>query len=1108
MARPGFPFGMTVPDCVGMVPRRRLTDVFSRIAPSLSAISAPAAYGKSVLAAQLASEWGKGPAIWVSLPGGCSSDAQIMSAILERISPGARASARRTPGLVESPAFVDLLDSVQNAIRESVGPGTCLVLDNLAPDASEALKALAEIPQASASAVDCVVATIRQAPGTTPSIGAWWGIDASELLLDDDEAASLARQFLGDIDDQSLDRLLQASGRQAGLFSVLAKCAASHPVSIERLRRPHPQIRILLEGLAASQLDHHQVHLLQVMGLLGQGTASDLELLQPGFASAELTAVGEALPLVSVGDSMPNRTFRVHEIAQRTFASPAALWDRDRDAFNRLAQMLEERGDAARALEMVVDAADTETVRRWTRSLGRRLLEAGFRDPLDRAFARIGAIELIDDPQLLVLKAAAELDQGRAEDARRSAQVALDIAQYAGDQVIVADALVTLSQVEAALGAFVLSRSYADRAAGLCAGLGDAGLEAQLRGRRLLMSSLIGDADSYLADKQAAFAAVARSGQGRDDEAPALVSFFAGTACGALNGEWSESVGMLEAACRSSKLAFGVRASAMHNLSDALLQTGRVDRAASTLQALQDLLARGSATPPDTGQCLTTGLRATRGETKDLLEETCEACARFWSEGQRVLSISSATSGSTAMLGNRMFAGALTAAEQAAGCATELGAAALEWPAQLSRAAALAALGDWTRAQTLAQGVHDIVAERRVRGVHFQADTILAAASAQLGDAPGAAARLTEHNDFFLSESANWQVAMYVRALPVLLGPLTLSVGAAQLPVHMLQLILPQYAEEAVAAAVDCLPPDELELLSMRLLGRRVTGRRATDRAGARTCRVALFGGLHIEIGERVVQDSEWRKRKARLLFAMLASRCGKDIPRDQLTDYLWPEMNEDQALNNLYVVWSSMKHVLVPGSKRGDKCVYVEHRGGVCRAVSGQVQTDLDEFDEQLVVAAKARSAGDEAAEMDALRRVAEIYRGELLPGEAYDDWFSGLRERCRHDFEDAMLRAASLLEARGDLQGGLGLLRRALQNDPWREDLYQAALRLQILSGQRSAAIETYLTCRSRLVEDLGIDPSLETTRLYEQVLGMEDRPFGLRNAASKKKQPGTPR
>jgi len=109
-------------------------------------------------------------------------------------------------------------------------------------------------------------------------------------------------------------------------------------------------------------------------------------------------------------------------------------------------------------------------------------------------------------------------------------------------------------------------------------------------------------------------------------------------------------------------------------------------------------------------------------------------------------------------------------------------------------------------------------------------------------------------------------------------------------------------------------------------------------------------------------------------------------------------------------------------------------------------------------------------------------------MPGDAYDDWFAVLRERCRHDFEDAMLRASDLLDARGDGRGALALVRRALQVDPWREDLYQAALRLQIACGQRSAAIDTYMSCRSHLVDDLGIDPSGETTRLYAQVLAMD--------------------
>ena len=46
-------------------------------------------------------------------------------------------------------------------------------------------------------------------------------------------------------------------------------------------------------------------------------------------------------------------------------------------------------------------------------------------------------------------------------------------------------------------------------------------------------------------------------------------------------------------------------------------------------------------------------------------------------------------------------------------------------------------------------------------------------------------------------------------------------------------------------------------------------------------------------------------------------------------------------------------------------------------------------------------------------------------------------------------------------------------------------------ITEGMRSAAVETYVACRARLGEDLGLDPSSETLSLYEQVLAMEEGP-----------------
>ena len=39
--------------------------------------------------------------------------------------------------------------------------------------------------------------------------------------------------------------------------------------------------------------------------------------------------------------------------------------------------------------------------------------------------------------------------------------------------------------------------------------------------------------------------------------------------------------------------------------------------------------------------------------------------------------------------------------------------------------------------------------------------------------------------------------------------------------------------------------------------------------------------------------------------------------------------------------------------------------------------------------------------------------------------------------------------------------------------------------------AAIDTYFICRNKLSEELGLDPSVETRALYDEILAMEDKP-----------------
>ena len=79
-------------------------------------------------------------------------------------------------------------------------------------------------------------------------------------------------------------------------------------------------------------------------------------------------------------------------------------------------------------------------------------------------------------------------------------------------------------------------------------------------------------------------------------------------------------------------------------------------------------------------------------------------------------------------------------------------------------------------------------------------------------------------------------------------------------------------------------------------------------------------------------------------------------------------------------------------------------------------------------------------------------------------------------------------LVEA-GEVRQGLWFARAALSRDKSREDAYAAVMRAQIASLQRSAALETYFSCRKFLSNDLGIDPSAETMRLYHSIIDAQE-------------------
>lgn len=110
-------------------------------------------------------------------------------------------------------------------------------------------------------------------------------------------------------------------------------------------------------------------------------------------------------------------------------------------------------------------------------------------------------------------------------------------------------------------------------------------------------------------------------------------------------------------------------------------------------------------------------------------------------------------------------------------------------------------------------------------------------------------------------------------------------------------------------------------------------------------------------------------------------------------------------------------------------------------------------------------------------------------MPEDRYEEWAIARSEELESEFVAALEELAGLLEARGDLEGAAGAIRRVIEAEPLREDGHVWLMRLYALGGRRGEALRVYERLRERLALQVGCEPAGETQRLYEELRARKD-------------------
>ncbi|CAN5588627.1 BTAD domain-containing putative transcriptional regulator [soil metagenome] len=240
---------------------------------------------------------------------------------------------------------------------------------------------------------------------------------------------------------------------------------------------------------------------------------------------------------------------------------------------------------------------------------------------------------------------------------------------------------------------------------------------------------------------------------------------------------------------------------------------------------------------------------------------------------------------------------------------------------------------------------------------------------------------------------------------------------------------------------------------------------------------IRLLGGFSVAAADRVVHKSAWRLKKARSVVKLLALAHGRQLTRDALMEYLWPDLDPRAAANNFHRAVHFARRALSEAGG-GDTAFLHLHDQVLSLAPPGAVWVDVDAFEAAATVALRSNDPAQYQAAI-------ELYDGDLLPEDQYEDWAADRRVGLRDTYMTLLLNLARIDEQHGEISAAQSLLQQVLEHEPVHEDAHAGLIRLYARAGQRHQALRQYDHLTEALQRDLDAQPSAASQRLYRDIV-----------------------
>jgi DNA-binding SARP family transcriptional activator len=223
--------------------------------------------------------------------------------------------------------------------------------------------------------------------------------------------------------------------------------------------------------------------------------------------------------------------------------------------------------------------------------------------------------------------------------------------------------------------------------------------------------------------------------------------------------------------------------------------------------------------------------------------------------------------------------------------------------------------------------------------------------------------------------------------------------------------------------------------------------------------------------------------RKVQELLCCLLLRRDRPQSRDALAGLLWADADPDQARRYLrQVLWQLQTALDAVTPAPCEPLLQVDSAGARVNPAA-PLWVDVAVLDSAFERVQGTLGRELDAAQIAPLREAAALYRGALLLG-CYADWCMVERARRERIYLALLDKLMDYCQAHGEYEAGLLYGQQILREDCCSERTHRRMMRLYLLAGDRTAALQQYRRCAASLEKELGTEPSPRTRALCERI------------------------